>query len=199
MTLAPAGAALAVEEPEYEVVETYPGFELRRYSAYQVAETHVEGEFDEVGNMGFRILADFIFGNNRAGKSISMTAPVTQRSATGEKISMTAPVTQRPLDSDRYVIAFVMPREYTPETLPQPVDRRIEIRTVPARLVAARRYSGRWVESRYREHESALLRDLAQAGFEAVGAPSYARYNSPFSLWFLRRNEVLVDVVPAEH
>jgi hypothetical protein len=195
-----AGAnAVAIEEPKYEVVKTYPDFELRRYAPYLVAETEVTGDFDEVGNSAFRILAAYIFGENRAQEKMEMTAPVNQRPAAGdgEKMAMTAPVTQRPkagADADTYVLSFVMPSRYTLDTIPEPLSPEVNLREEPAKLVAVRGYSGRWNEANYREHESQLLAAVERGGLTPVGAPVYARYNSPFSLWFLRRNEVMVEV-----
>ena len=84
---------MAIEEPEYRVVKEYEGFELRRYAAFLIAATEVQGEFDAAGNRGFRILFDYISGNNEQAEAIAMTAPVGQR-AKGEKIAMTAPVSQ---------------------------------------------------------------------------------------------------------
>ena len=190
------GTAMATEEPQYEVVQPFEAFELRRYAPQLLAETEVTGEFEDVGNQAFRILVDFIFGNNRQQEKISMTTPVSQQPTAGEKIAMIAPVAQTPKADARgtYVFSFVMPARYTRATLPQPLDPRVRIREAPARLVAARRYSGTWSEAHYREQESILLRAVAQARLETVGAPVYARYNSPFSLWFLRRNEVLIEV-----
>ena len=198
--LVPAGAA-AIDEPDYDVAETRGDFELRRYRPYLVAQTRVEGVFDDVGGDGFRVLFDYIRGANRAQQPIEMTAPVTQTpDEAGRPIEMTAPVTQTPIEGQpgRYVIGFVMPTGYTLETLPVPTDARVEIRAVPARLVAARRYSGFWSERRYREQEAALLDALEVAGLEPVGPPVYARYDSPFSLWFWRRNEVWVEVAPRD-
>jgi hypothetical protein len=195
-----AGAnAVAIEEPKYEVVKTYPGFELRRYAPYLVAETEVTGDFDGVGSQAFRILAGYIFGNNRAQEKMEMTAPVNQRSAAGdsEKMEMTAPVTQRPKggkNADTFVLSFVMPSRYTLDTLPEPMDPRIRLREEPATLMAVHGYTGRWTQSNYRENESLLLAAVGKAGLTPVAAPIYARYNSPFSLWFLRRNEVMVEV-----
>ncbi len=195
-----AGAnAVAIEEPEYEVVKTYPDFELRRYAPYLVAETEVSGDFDEVGNRAFRILAAYIFGENRAQEKMEMTAPVNQRPAAGdgEKMAMTAPVTQRPkagADADTYVLSFVMPSRYTLDTIPEPLSLEVNLREEPAKLVAVRGYSGRWTEANYREHESLLLTAVEREGLTPVSTPVYARYNSPFSLWFLRRNEVMVEV-----
>jgi hypothetical protein len=195
------GNAVALEEPEYEVVKSYPELELRRYDPHLVAETEVRGAFDEVGNRAFRILAAYIFGENRAREKMAMTAPVSQRPAVGEgqKIAMTAPVKQRPQagpEADTYVLSFVMPSGYRLDTLPEPLDSRVRLREEPARLMAVHGYSGRWTEANYREQESRLLAAVERAGLTPVGAPVYARYNSPFSLWFLRRNEVMVEVEP---
>ena len=209
-TLVPV-TLMATEEPSHRIVASYPGFELRQYAPYLVAETVVDAGFDTAGNRAFGILADYIFGKNRGEKKIEMTAPVTQQPAgggtrQGQKIEMTAPVTQQPAaattgtatTADRYVVSFVMPERFTLETLPEPVDPRVELRAVPERLMAVRRYSGRWTRQNYREEEGQLLAALRERGYEPVGAPVYARYNSPFSLWFLRRNEVMVEVRPAD-
>ncbi len=191
--------AMAVEEPDYTVVRTFADFELRRYPPYAVAETEVAGPFDEAGNQAFRILAGYIFGDNRADAKIEMTAPVSQRPATGEgeRIEMTAPVVQRPASGtagETFVVSFVMPDRFTLDTLPEPVDPRVRLREEPGKLMAVRRYSGRWTETRYRENETRLLRAVEEAGLRPLAAPVYARYNSPFSLWFMRRNEVMVEV-----
>ncbi len=191
--------ALAIEEPRYELIQTYPEFELRRYEPHLIAEMRVSGDFDGVGNTAFRVLADYIFGNNRRREDIEMTAPVSQRSSESEEIGMTAPVKQQPAAADgSYVVSFVMPARYTLDTLPEPVDERIQIREEPGRLMAARRYSGRWTRANYEDNLKALREGLAQTGLRPIGAPVYARYNSPFSLWFLRRNEVLVEVQEPE-
>jgi hypothetical protein len=200
LLLLTGGLAMAIEEPDYRVVERYPEFELRHYPPYLVAETEIDAGFDKAGNQAFRILAGYIFGDNRRSEKIEMTAPVSQRpdKAEGETIDMTAPVSQRPAsaaDADSgYVVSFVMPAQYTRETLPEPKDPRVRIRERPERLMAALRYSGRWTESNYRKHEKQLLDAVSAAGLTVVGEPVYARYNSPFSLWFLRRNEVMVEV-----
>lgn len=196
------GQVMATEEPAYEVVREGQGFELRRYEPQLLAETEVKGRFDKVGGNAFRILADYIFGNNQAAEKIAMTAPVTQRpkagkdEKTGARIEMTAPVTQRAAgaESDSYVISFVMPARFTLDTVPRPDDPRVKLREVPGRLMAVLRYSGGWGEPRYRAHEAQLLEAVHAAGLTPIGEPIYARYNSPFSLPFLRRNEVMVEV-----
>jgi hypothetical protein len=91
----------------------------------------------------------------------------------------------------------MMPSGYSLETLPRPTDSRVRLRRIDGRLMAARTYSGTWSEDRYRENETELLRVVKAAGLQPLGVPVFARYNSPFTLWFLRRNEVLVEVAPA--
>jgi len=194
---------MAIEEPTYEVVKSYPEFELRRYEPFLVAETEVDGDFDEVGSQAFRILAAYIFGENKSQAKMEMTAPVNQRPAAGEgeKMAMTAPVSQRSKGSggsDTFVLSFVMPSGYSLDSLPVPLDPRVLLREEPAKLMAVRSYSGRWTEANYRENESLLLAAVEKAGLTPVAAPVYARYNTPFSLPFLRRNEAMVEVSGVE-
>jgi hypothetical protein len=193
-------SAVANEQPHYDVLQRYESFELRRYAPYNVAETQVTGDFETVGNEAFRILAGYIFGNNEGGAKIAMTAPVNQMPVpgSGEKIAMTEPVSQSPQADapGTYTFTFMMPSAYALENLPRPTDSRVRLRRIDGRLMAARTYSGTWSEERYREHETALLHAVRAAGLRPVGVPVFARYNSPFTLWFLRRNEVLVEIGP---
>ena len=120
------GNTMAIEKAKYQVLESTENFELRQYAPRIVAETIVEGKFDEVGNEGFRVLYDYINGNNVKKESISMTAPVTQ-SAGFEKIAMTAPVNQEMI-GEKWRITFLMPSDYILETLPEPLDKRIKLK-----------------------------------------------------------------------
>ena len=190
-----AGPLMAIEEAPYRVIEKDGDFELRQYAPYIVAETLVEGDFSEVGNEGFRRLFDYIQGENRRRQSIPMTAPVAQEAAS-EKIPMTAPVGQEKA-SGKWRITFVMPSSYTLETLPEPLDPRIRLTEIPGGLMAAHRYSGTWGKERYEAKERRLREFIAEKGLRSEGEPVFARYNSPFMLWFLRRNEVLIPVAPA--
>ena len=187
-----AGEAMAIEESSYTVVEQVDDFELRMYEPSIVAETLVEGDFSEVGNEGFRRLAGYIFGKNRKQQDIDMTAPVSQESAS-EKIAMTAPVNQETVDG-KWRITFTMPAEYTMETLPMPLDDRVILKREPGRLMAAIGYSGTWSRDRYQEKEASLRSLIGEHGLKVVGEPVFARYNAPYTLWFLRRNEVLIPV-----
>jgi hypothetical protein len=184
------GGRLALESPEYRVVETLGDVEIRAYEPYLVAETEVDGPLEEAGNRGFRTLARYIFGANQARRKVEMTAPVTQSKAASEKISMTAPVTQK-RTGGRFTIQFMMPSEYTKETIPTPNDSAIRIREVPSRRLAAIRYSGTWSRKNYDQHLRELRDTLRQHGYQAVGEPIWARYDPPFKPWFLRRNEIL--------
>ena len=195
---------MATEEPSYQILQTTEHYEQRRYDPYRVAEVEVHGDFEDVGSEAFRILAGYIFGDNQGETKMAMTAPVSQRPAktpsekSGMRLEMTAPVTQRPAGTeagfDAYVISFVMPKSFTLETLPRPNNPHIQLREEPAGRVAARRYSGSWSEARYREEERRLLDALQRDGLQPRGTPIYARYNSPFSLPMLRRNEILVPL-----
>ncbi len=190
------GPTMAIEEPAYRILRQTPDFELRRYAPRLLAEVEVRGGFDEVGGEAFRILAGYIFGDNQGEAKIEMTAPVSQQPA-GTRIEMTAPVSQQQGGTARetYVVSFVMPARFSLETLPVPINPRVRLREQPAQLMAVRRYSGSWSESRYRDHETRLLETVRAAGLTPVGEPIYARYNSPFSLPFMRRNEVMIAVV----
>jgi hypothetical protein len=184
--------AMAIEEAKYEVLEREGDFELRQYQPHVVAETLVEGEFQEVGNEGFRRLFDYISGKNRKQQNIPMTAPVSQE-ATSEKIPMTAPVNQEKV-GEKWRITFMMPYQYTVETLPEPLDQRVKLIKVPGILMAALSYSGTWSRRRYEDKEKRQKELIRQRGLKIVGEPIFARYNPPFMPWFLRRNEVLIPV-----
>ena len=188
--------AMAIEEPDYEVLLETPAYEIRRYAAYIVAEVDVDGDFTDAGSEAFRILAGYIFGDNKPGEKMSMTAPV--ESTAGIKMKMTAPVTSSSADDGaRSTFAFVMESKYTLDTLPEPDDSRIRIVERPGRVMAVHRYSGRWTKARYDEHEAVLLDALNVNQVEAIGAPVFARYNAPFTPWFLRRNEIMLEISSA--
>jgi len=189
------GGEMAYESPKYELVERMGAIEVRDYAPYLVAETRVQGTLETAGNQGFRILAAYIFGNNQGRQRIAMTSPVGQEEADGRKIAMTAPVTQE-RDGGEFVIRFMMPSELSLSTVPIPNDPRIEIREIPARRLAAIRYSGRWTKERYDAYLAKLRETLRRNGYESVGEPLWARYNPPFMPWFLRRNEILTEFAP---
>jgi hypothetical protein len=192
-------SVMAIEIPEYRVIEQEGAYELREYSPYLIAETEVESGFMNAGNVAFGRLFRYISGANTSQTEIAMTAPVEQaREARGQKIAMTAPVEQASVDGV-YRVGFVVPRKFNRETVPKPVDSRITIREVPARTVAVWRYSGRWTEENFREHERDLRALLVRKGLRATSGDSaiIARYDAPFMPWFMRRNEVLIPIEAA--
>lgn len=183
------------EQQRYDVVRTFPRFELRRYPAHLVAEVEVNGSFADAGNKAFGILAGYISGRNSARGKVAMTAPVVQEQAS-TKIAMTSPVVQESGPrSGRHVVGFVMPAEFTKDTLPLPSDPRVKVREVPAEVAAVKRFTGRWTEAIYLEQLADLRGAVAEAGLEVSQAPRFARFDPPWTPWFLRRNEVVLPVV----
>lgn len=187
-----SGVAMAIEEPEFSVESKTSHYEIRKYGAIVVAETKIESDFENAGNQAFRILAGYIFGGNKSKIKIEMTAPVNQE-VVSEKIEMTAPVTQTKASSG-FMVQFTMPKKYTLETLPIPNDARVQLRLVPARKVAVYTYSGSWSESRYKDKLEDFRSELKKDNIVATGEPVLARFNSPFQLWFLRRNEIWIEI-----
>lgn len=190
-----AEVAMATEEPKYRALETRDGWELRLYEPMVVAETNVAGDFGPAGTEGFRRIAGYIFGGNDGGRKVAMTAPVAQerRPRAGQKTAMTAPVAQERSD-EGWTVAFVMPSEHSLATLPRPDDPRVTLRPVPARRVAAVTFSGTWGAERFDEVARGLLERVAAAGLTPAGLPVYARYDPPWTPWFLRKNEVLLPL-----
>lgn len=185
--------AMAIEEAPYKVVQSSGIFEVRDYEPHILAETLIDSTLEDAGNKAFRRLFNYISGANHSRSSIAMTAPVSQE-AKGEKISMTAPVSQQP-SAGKWAVSFMMPASYTLATLPVPDDNSITLRQVPARRMAAVRYSGTWSEKNYLDNKERLEKWIRENGYEISGEPVWARYNPPFTLWFLRRNEILIPVV----
>ena len=185
-------SATAIEKAKYTVLEKEDDFELRQYEAQIVAETYVEGSLKDSGNDGFRRLFAYISGDNKKKQSISMTAPVGQE-AGSKKIAMTAPVGQEKKDS-QWRITFLMPAEYTLDTLPEPIDERVKIVEEPGRLMATVRYSGTWSEDGYKENKAMLEEFMEKRGLVKKGPAIWARYDPPFMPWFWRRNEVLIPI-----
>lgn len=183
-------SVMAIEEPQFEIEKKYDHFVVRKYGPVLVAQTENTENFENAGNSAFRILADYIFGNNISKTKMAMTAPVTQQS---EKMSMTAPVNLSK-SGDGFVVQFVMPSQYTRETLPAPVDPRVRIIELPPRRVAVLSYSGSWSEDRYKNKLAEFQKHLEKENLKTKGEPVFARFNSPFQLWFLRRNEIWLEL-----
>lgn len=207
-----ASTAMATEEPAFELIEKQQDFEIREYRPMIVAETQVDGDLDAASRQGFKLLAAYIFGENRSAtaaaegkqdkEKIAMTAPVTVEPGgkRGEPIAMTAPVTAEPTgsytQSGPWRIQFVMPSRYTMATLPKPVDARVSLREVPVTRFGVLTFSGLAGASKVQQKSAELLDRLRKRGLEPAGPVRLARYNPPWTLPFLRRNEVMVEIVP---
>lgn len=184
--------AHAIEEPDHETVRDIAGVEVRQYAPYTVAEVTVPGPAEEAGNQAFPILAGYIFGKNQGERKLAMTAPVTQ-TAVPVKMPMTAPVTQT-VAAGGFLVRFVLPKGVTSANAPVPLDARVVLRDVAAHRVAVIRYSGFWSASNDNEHLGKLQAALRAAGIEWTGEPVIARYDAPFKPWFMRRNEIWLNV-----
>ena len=188
------GESLAAEEAEYKVALQQDEFEVRDYAPSIVAEVVVSGGFEDASSAAFRKLFNYISGDNTRRDKIAMTAPVSQKRE-AEKIAMTSPVGQRAAGQG-WAVSFMMPAAYTMETIPVPVDPAVVLREIPAYRAAAVRYSGGWSAERYQKHLAQLQDWIERNGWEVVGEPVWARYDAPFTPWFMRRNEILVALAP---
>ncbi|MGA7711192.1 MAG: heme-binding protein [Rhizomicrobium sp.] len=169
--------AMATEEPAFTVVLHEGDFEVRDYGTLVVAEVTVTGDQKESANKGFRLLAGYIFGGNTQRQSIAMTAPVTQ--------------TQR---EGAWVVRFTMPHTYSLATLPKPNDPSVQLTTLPPSRVAVVRFSG-WADQKDFDAKTALLVDFIKSHhLHAMGPPSLSQYDPPWTLWFMRRNEVMIPI-----
>ena len=183
-------AAMAeYETPDYAVAEAVDNIEIRDYAPMLLASVVVSGERQEAANKAFRILAGFIFGDNHGDAKVAMTAPVTLSQS--EKIAMTAPVTQAAERDNQWRVDFMMPSEYTMETLPQPNDARIRIWEIAARRAVAIRFSGRYTDKNIEKHNAALDAFVERRGLKVEGPAEIAYYDAPFKPFFMRRNEII--------
>ncbi len=177
LLLIPGTAAVAadIEEPQYELLDTLYGVELRLYAPSIQATTTLAS--NRQTSAGFRRLAGYIFGGNATGESISMTAPV-----------------QESLVSDQPVMAFTMPSAYSMVSLPEPKSDNVVLREMPERLVATLPFGGWATPYKVKRKTGELLRTLDNHGVKIVGAPALNQYNPPWTLPFLRRNEIAVEI-----
>jgi hypothetical protein len=193
-------SAMAIEEPKYEVRTSQAPFELRHYAPTLIAQTIVDGDMDEATNKGFRLIADFIFGNNLAANSeqaakIAMTAPVTVEPQSS-KIAMTAPVTIEPQlgSTQQWRVHFVMPSQYTLANIPKPKNSAVTLHELPSKYFVVHRYSGFNTVARVQEKTDEALAWAKQQSLKVIGTPQLSRYDPPWTLPMFRRNEIMVEV-----
>ena len=180
-----------VEQPKYQVVQSQGNIQIRDYGPMIVAEAEVSGERKEAISQGFRVIADYIFGNNTRKQNVAMTAPVTQQPK--DKIAMTAPVVQEG-SAGHWKVRFVMPASYTMDTLPRPNNDAVKLEKIPGKRFAVIRFSGMAGEASLKGHTDELTKFIVEEKLNALSEPSYAFFNPPWTLPFLRRNEVMIEV-----
>lgn len=185
---------MAIEIPKYKVLKKERNFEIRQYNAYITASVEVnEKSYSAATNQGFRYIADYIFGNNTKKSSISMTAPVLQEEkSSSEKIAMTSPVSTAK-SKNIYIISFVMPSKYTLETLPLP-NRKVVLTKVPTFKAAVISFSGLVNEKIITKKTEELKNWVKEQKLKGTNLIQTARYDPPWTLWFLRRNELIMKI-----
>ena len=189
-------AVRTLEEPRYTVLEKKASYEIRQYEPYIVAQTVMSvADYNADLRQGFRLVADYIFGNNTTQAKISMTMPVIEaRSDQGQSIAMTVPVLESDSNVGTRTISFVLPSKYTLETLPTPNNDKVQLRVVSGRTVAAARFTWYATPSRVASYKASLLKALEADGQIIMSEPQAAFYNPPLSMPLLLRNEILVEV-----
>jgi hypothetical protein len=181
----------SVEQPDYKLITSEENIEIRDYHPMILAEVEVSGQRKQAISEGFKILADYIFGNNTSNKKMEMTAPVTNELS--EKMAMTAPVLQE-LHMDKWKVRFIMPKKYSFETLPKPNSKDVILIPLPARRFAVIRFSGLADNESIKLHTEELETYILAVTLKPIGEPILAFYNPPWTLPFLRRNEVMIEI-----
>lgn len=187
--------AMATEEPDYKLILEEGDFQIREYDPKIIAQVEVIGDFDEASSKGFKLLADYIFGNNLLkgeSQKISMTTPV-EMTPLAENLLITSSVMDEQVNN-KWLINFVMPHEYTLNTLPKPNNSQVLITEVPSEKYVVIVFSGLVKDPSYSDKAELLSNYLKENSFKQQGAIKIARYNPPWTLPFFRRNELMVRI-----
>jgi hypothetical protein len=186
---------MSIETPKFNIVQKDGKFEIREYQEYINASVEIESDYKSALNEGFRILADYIFGNNREKSRIDMTAPVTEQTTKSRKIEMTAPVTSAKVSGDkRYIISFTMPAKYTLESLPEPMNKTISMYKIAPHKAAVLKFSGYSNEKITTKKTQELEEWLKKNNLQAKDGFGVAQYNPPWTLGPFRKNEIIVKL-----
>jgi effector-binding domain-containing protein len=182
---------MAEETPQYKVIQSIGEIEVRDYHSFITANVTVKADsYEQAANNGFSYLANYIFGGNVSKESLAMTSPVTVQKS--EKIKMTTPVL---ISKEKdYTVSFIMPSGYTLENLPTPQSSNISFTTVPKRRLAAIRFSGFFNQDSINKNIKSLELFVKKEKLITKGEYIVAGYNGPFTLWFLQRNEVMIEI-----
>jgi DNA gyrase inhibitor GyrI len=194
LALGAGATCMAIERAKYTVVKSDRPYEIRDYPSSVVAIVAVNGSREDAVNAGFRLLANYIFGNNQQKSKIAMTAPVTQIAKSTAPVRM---LMQEAAVPDAWVIRFMMPTGYTLQSLPAPIDNRVRFEQTDAHRVAVISFSGFWSDTNLESHKRQLLEWMQIQHLTPQSAPTYAYYDPPWTPWFMRTIEVLFDIAPA--
>ena len=167
-----------VETPDYEVISSFKNIEVREYSSMIIAEVSIEGNRTQSVGDGFRLLADYIFGNN----------------IEKEKIAMTAPVQQQQSFEKNWEIRFVMPSDYAIDNLPKPQNTKVKIKEMPAHQCILIRFSGARSDKNLDKNLTKLMDHIEKNGIKLAGSPIYSFYDPPWIPSFMRRNEIMFTI-----
>jgi SOUL heme-binding protein len=182
----------SVEEAGYDVLKDNAHIQIRQYKPLLTAQTEVDASYDEASRKAFQRLFDYISGKNKAQQKIAMTAPVIQEKQSDE-IAMTAPVFQEK-SGKSWFMSFVLPADYTLANAPVPLDSAIVLKEVPSKKVAVLTYTGFISEQAIDEKTNELKSWLDANSYKAMSSPRSAGFDPPWTLPFLRRNEIHIDI-----
>ena len=198
-------SAMAYEEPKYQVLSSQDEFEIRHYAPMLIAQVFIDGDMDEASSKGFRLIADYIFGNNQATDQtdrakIAMTTPVTIEPM-AKKIETTTPVTVEALgiesnleNSRAWRVNFVMPSQYNMNNIPKPNNKEVVLKEIPEKFFVVYRYSGFNTLSRVQSKSDITMNWIKSRGLTPIGSPQLSRYDPPWTLPMFRRNEIMVEI-----
>jgi hypothetical protein len=182
----------SIEQPKFNVIKSEENYEVREYEEQIIAKTSVKGERKEATNEGFRLIANYIFGNNTVNESIAMTSPVISQDS--EAIAMTSPVTSTEETEGTYTISFIMPSKYTIENIPKPINKDVVLEELAKKTYAVLSFSGytpeKKVNEKIKDLEEALENDELSISKQAI----LSQYNPPWTPWFMRRNEIWIEL-----
>jgi effector-binding domain-containing protein len=168
-----------VETAKYDMIKKDGVFEIRKYHKMILAKV------EKTQDTGFNTLFQYISGANKSKTKIKMTSPVI----TSEKITMTSPVF-----SSSKTMSFVIPYEYTLETLPDPSNPKISIVEIPKHYMATIRFRGFAWKKEVEKKTKALLDWLSSENIQIKGEVVLMQYNPPYVPGFLRKNEMGVEI-----
>jgi hypothetical protein len=183
--------AMATEEPSYRIVVQLEPFEIRQYPPMIVAQVEVPGDLSEASSAGFRLIANYIFGNNISVRDGGLTTA----EPAPEKIAMTVPVIAEGKGGQKtWLIQFVMPKQYTMDTLPKPNNPQVKLLPMGPQKLAVIRFTGFISDDKVQEKTAELMAWIKSRNEIALGNPRLARYNPPWSIPWMRRNEILIPI-----